>query len=163
MIFMNGILKGTLPLTGTVNKGQSATLGKSGTSFFSGKIDHIQIFNKALSYQEVSALYANTKSSPIITAIEDDKIKPDNFELKQNYPNPFNPETKLSYKLPVTGKVSLKIFDILGREVATLVDEVKEAGTHDVSFNGKGFASGAYFYRFQTGNFVKIKKMILLR
>lgn len=163
MIFMNGILKGTLPLTGTVNKGQSATLGKSGTSFFSGKIDNVQIFNKALSYQEVSALYANTKSSPIITAIEDDKIKPDNFELKQNYPNPFNPETKLSYKLPVTGKVSLKIFDILGREVATLVDEVKEAGAYDVSFNGKGFASGAYFYRFQTGNFVKIKKMILLR
>ena len=162
-IYMNGILKSTLPLTGTVNKGQVATLGKSGTSFFSGKIDNVQIFKKALTYQEVSDLYANTKTAVNITAVEDEDINLREFNLNQNYPNPFNPETKLSYQLPVSGRVSLKVFDILGREVATLVDEVKEAGTYDVSFSGKAFASGAYFYKFQSGNYVKIKKMILLK
>jgi hypothetical protein len=65
--------------------------------------------------------------------------------------------------MPVSGKASLKIFDMLGREVATLVDEVKEAGTYNVSFNGKAFTSGAYFYRFQSRDYVKIKKMILMK
>ena len=99
-----------------------------------------------------------------VTDVEGEKSEiPTTFDLNQNYPNPFNPETKISYQLPVSGKVSLKVFDVLGREVATLVDEVKEAGTYDVSFSGKAFASGAYFYKFQSGNYVKIKKMTLLK
>jgi len=85
------------------------------------------------------------------------------FNLSQNYPNPFNPETKLNYQLPVSGKVTLKVFDILGREAVTLVDEVKVAGTYEVSFNGTQLASGVYFYRLQSGNFVSIKKMMLLK
>ncbi|MHB8843022.1 MAG: T9SS type A sorting domain-containing protein [Candidatus Aquicultor sp.] len=88
---------------------------------------------------------------------------PTEFYLGNNYPNPFNPETKLRYQLPIRGKVSLKVFDLLGKEVATLVDEVKEAGTYDVSFNGKSFTSGVYFYKVQSGNYVKIKKMMLLK
>ncbi|MDP2303933.1 MAG: FG-GAP-like repeat-containing protein [Ignavibacteria bacterium] len=85
------------------------------------------------------------------------------FSLQQNYPNPFNPETVISYQLPVSGNVSLKVFDMLGREVVTLVNEVQEAGMYDVSFNGKAFASGAYIYRFQSGNYVKINKMVLMK
>jgi photosystem II stability/assembly factor-like uncharacterized protein len=88
---------------------------------------------------------------------------PAEFSLQQNYPNPFNPETIISYQIPVSGKVSLRVFDMLGREVATIVNEVQEAGIYDVSFNGKAFASGAYFYRFQSGDFVKINKMILMK
>jgi hypothetical protein len=95
--------------------------------------------------------------------VEVDLGMPAEFSLKQNYPNPFNPETVISYQMPVSGKASLKIFDMLGRAVATLVDEVKEAGTYNVSFNGRAFTSGAYFYRFQSGNFVKINKMVLMK
>ncbi|MCK9211027.1 MAG: T9SS type A sorting domain-containing protein [Ignavibacteriaceae bacterium] len=95
--------------------------------------------------------------------VEVDLGMPAEFFLKQNYPNPFNPETVINYQMPVSGKASLKIFDMLGREVATLVDEVKEAGTYNVSFNGRAFTSGAYFYRFQSGDYVKIKKMILMK
>jgi hypothetical protein len=88
---------------------------------------------------------------------------PAEFLLQQNYPNPFNPETVISYQLPVSGNVSLKVFDMLGREVATIVNEVQEAGIYDVSFNGKAFASGAYIYRFQSGNYIKINKMVLMK
>ena len=88
---------------------------------------------------------------------------PTEFELSQNYPNPFNPETVISYQLPVSGNVSLKVFDMLGREVVTLVDEVKEAGAYDVTFNGKALASGTYIYRLQSGDYIKIHKMILLK
>jgi len=95
--------------------------------------------------------------------VEADLGMPTEFSLQQNYPNPFNPETVINYQMPVSGKVSLKVFDILGREVATLVDEVKEAGTYNVSFNGKVFASGTYIYRFQAGNYIKINKMILMK
>jgi len=258
MIYLNGVKKGSLPLTGTVKTGQVAMLGRSAvsgtTSYFKGCMDNVAVYNKALSQAEVEAQYANhkivAKGVPVpveLTAfsaeaiqnkvsvrwetateknnlgfeiqrssdkqnftkigfvtgagttvekhsyvftdntpaagknyyrlkqidvdgsvnysqiVESGKIIPREFDLSQNYPNPFNPETKLSYQLPITGKVSLKVFDIIGREVATLVDEVKEAGTYDVSFNGNGLASGAYFYRIQSGNFVKIKKMILLK
>jgi len=95
--------------------------------------------------------------------VEADLGMPAEFSLQQNYPNPFNPETVISYQMPVSGRASLKVFDMLGREVATLVDEVKEAGAYNVSFNGKAFASGAYFYRFQSGDYVKINKMILMK
>ncbi|MFA6980846.1 MAG: LamG-like jellyroll fold domain-containing protein [Ignavibacteriaceae bacterium] len=169
MIYLNGVKKGTLPLTGTVKPGQVAMLGKSAASgtisFFKGKIDNVAIFKKALSQTEVEDLYTTHKitAKNLVSVDEVKNTIPNEFALSQNYPNPFNPETRLSYQLPVTGKVSLKVFDILGREVATLVDEVKEAGTYQVSFNAKAFASGAYFYRFQSGDFVKIKKMVLLK
>ncbi|MDP3830852.1 MAG: T9SS type A sorting domain-containing protein, partial [Ignavibacteriaceae bacterium] len=88
---------------------------------------------------------------------------PNDFSLNQNYPNPFNPETIISYQLPVSGNTSLKVFNILGSEVATLVNEVQEAGTYDVSFNGKDLTSGVYFFRLQAGDFIKINKMTLMK
>lgn len=169
MIYLNGVKKGTLPLSGTVKPGQVAMLGKSaisGTiSYFRGSIDNVAIYNKALSQAEVEDIYTTHKiaAKNLVSVEGQENILPVEFDISQNYPNPFNPETRLSYQLPVSGKISLKVFDILGREVATLVDEVKEAGTYQVSFNGKSFASGAYFYRFQSGDFVRIKKMILLK
>ncbi len=99
---------------------------------------------------------------------------PAEFALEQNYPNPFNPSTSIKYKIPSTnsslefgnsrlGFVSLKVYDLLGREVATLADEAKEPGTYTVQWNATGFASGVYLYRLSAGGFVSTKKMLLLR
>jgi photosystem II stability/assembly factor-like uncharacterized protein len=86
-----------------------------------------------------------------------------NFSLYQNYPNPFNPSTKISWQSPVSSWQSLKVFDVLGNEVATLVNEFKPAGTYEVEFNASGLSSGMYFYKLETGNFTEVKKMILIR
>jgi hypothetical protein len=88
---------------------------------------------------------------------------PKNFTLLQNYPNPFNPSTKITYQIPVTGNVKLVIYDLLGREVKTLINEVKQPGTYLVDFDGTNFASGIYFYKLESGTFSESKKMILLK
>jgi DNA/RNA endonuclease YhcR with UshA esterase domain len=88
---------------------------------------------------------------------------PEKFELMQNYPNPFNPSTYIEYKLPERTHVSLKVFDVLGREVATLVDAVQEAGSYRVRFESKELSSGVYFYVLRAGKFVDVKKMMLLK
>ena len=88
---------------------------------------------------------------------------PTEFELLQNYPNPFNPSTKISWQSPVGSHQTLKIYDVLGTEVATLVDEYKEAGTYEVEFNAEGITSGIYFYKLQAGSFTSVKKMILIK
>lgn len=88
---------------------------------------------------------------------------PNELELSQNYPNPFNPSTKISWQSPVSSHQILKVFDVLGREVATLVNEFKDAGYHEVEFNAAGLLSGVYFYRLQAGDYVETKKMILIR
>lgn len=85
------------------------------------------------------------------------------YKLYQNFPNPFNPTTTIRFEVPEESKVELKVYDILGREVATLVNEVKHAGNYKVSFNASDFASGVYFFRLQAGSFTNTKKMILLR
>ncbi len=85
------------------------------------------------------------------------------FNLAQNYPNPFNPTTKISYTIPERNNVSLKIYDMLGREVATLVNTTKEAGNYEVNFNASNLASGLYIYKIQAGSFTQSKKMLLLK
>uniref|UniRef100_A0A832DFK0 T9SS type A sorting domain-containing protein n=1 Tax=Ignavibacterium album TaxID=591197 RepID=A0A832DFK0_9BACT len=96
---------------------------------------------------------------------------PTTYELSQNYPNPFNPSTKISWQSPVGSWQTLKIYDVLGNEVATLVDEYKEAGRYEVEFSvaqsasadRPELASGIYLYRIQVGSFVETKKMILIK
>ncbi|HZW38684.1 MAG TPA: right-handed parallel beta-helix repeat-containing protein [Ignavibacteriaceae bacterium] len=88
---------------------------------------------------------------------------PDHFELGQNYPNPFNPSTSIRYALPTSMMVTLKVYNILGKEVATLVNEEKAAGYYEVNFNASNLASGTYIYQLQTGNNVDVKKMILMK
>ncbi len=85
------------------------------------------------------------------------------FELSQNYPNPFNPVTVIGFRLPVSGRITLKVHDVLGREAATLVNEYKPAGKYEVEFNASNLPSGVYFYRIQTGSYNAIRKMILLK
>jgi len=88
---------------------------------------------------------------------------PNNFSLEVNYPNPANPSTQITYTLPKATNVTLKIYDLLGREVALLVDERKLAGEHTVSWNAEGVPSGVYFYRIVAGDFIETKKMVLIR
>ncbi len=92
----------------------------------------------------------------------DNKI-PDKYSLSQNYPNPFNPTTNIEFRIADFGFVSLKVYDILGREVATLVNEEKPAGSYNVSFDASSLSSGVYFYRLNSGSFISTKKMILLK
>lgn len=101
----------------------------------------------------------------IVTNLElDTNVYPEDYNLYQNYPNPFNPHTVIRYQLPENGEVTLKVYDVLGREVATLVNEFKHAGSYDVTFNAANLSSGVYFYKMQTTQgFIQIKKMILLR
>jgi hypothetical protein len=83
--------------------------------------------------------------------------------LSQNYPNPFNPSTNIQFSIVRRQLTIVKVFDVLGREVATLVNEVKEPGTYTVQFNASSLASGVYFYRLQAGDFVQTKKLVLLK
>jgi len=96
--------------------------------------------------------------------IENDPLEiPTEFLLSQNYPNPFNPSTVISYQLVVGSHISLKIYDVLGNEVATLVNEEKPAGTYEMDFDASALSSGVYSYKIEAGDFVQTKKMILLR
>ncbi|MDP2303841.1 MAG: T9SS type A sorting domain-containing protein [Ignavibacteria bacterium] len=88
---------------------------------------------------------------------------PTEYKLEQNFPNPFNPATVIRYQLPAKILATLKIFDVLGKEVSVLVNEENEAGFHQVEFNGAGLASGVYLYSLQAGSFIKTKKFILLK
>jgi hypothetical protein len=111
----------------------------------------------------------SAKAAPVVTDVQS-KITdgPVKYELEQNYPNPFNPTTTIKFRISSPGFVTLKIYDILGREVASLVNQNKKAGNYAVTWNGRNefnyaVASGIYFYRLHANNFVQTKKMIMLK
>lgn len=93
--------------------------------------------------------------------VEAEIIHPKEFVVEQNYPNPFNPETRISFALPQQSHVKVTIFNILGQEIETLVNETREAGQHTIDFNADGLNSGVYLYKIEAGSFVQVKKMIL--
>jgi hypothetical protein len=90
-------------------------------------------------------------------------LLPSKYELNQNYPNPFNPVTKINFALPKRAYVSLKIYNMLGKEVAALVSDTKEAGYYTIDFNGSDLSSGVYYCRLESGGFMDVKKMILVK
>ena len=98
-----------------------------------------------------------------IMNIEEPLIELKEFSLSQNYPNPFNPSTKISWQSPVSCWQTLKVFDVLGREVTTIVDEYKQAGSYKVEFNASNLASGIYFYQLKAGVFIETNKMVLMK
>ncbi len=102
-------------------------------------------------------------SGNIVTGIKDESIVLNEFKLEQNYPNPFNPSTKISWQSPVSSRQVLKVFDVLGNEIATLIDEYRSAGKYVVEFDATRLSSGMYFYKLESGKFSSIKKMILMR
>jgi len=95
--------------------------------------------------------------------VEVNVTNPLTFALSQNYPNPFNPTTVISYSVPQESFVSLKVYNILGKEVASLVSNQVEAGIHEVNFNASNLSSGMYFYTIKAGNFTATRKLLLLK
>ena len=134
--------------------------GYSTSAGLLGMIDEFRIWDKALSDAEVAAAWNHQF---IISGITPVINMPDQFGLSQNYPNPFNPSTKIDYQIPNSGLVILKVYDVLGKEVATLINEVKQAGSYTVTFNASSLPSGTYFYRLEAGDYLNVKKMILLK
>ena len=119
-----------------------------------------------------SNLYAGTRGagvwqrplSEMVTATEESPGSlPLKYSLRQNYPNPFNPVTTINYAIPKAGLVVIKVFDLLGREVETLVNEEKAAGNYNIQFNGSSLSNGIYFYRMRAGDFFQTKKLVLLK
>ena len=110
------------------------------------------------------SMYTTIKYIQNPVAVENDKkVTPKSYDLSQNYPNPFNPLTKIRYALPKANRVIFKIYNQLGHEMATLVNEIKAAGEYEAQWNAEGFPSGVYIFRLQAGEFVESKKLILLR
>lgn len=98
-----------------------------------------------------------------VTAVKENSVVPGTYSLEQNYPNPFNPSTTIKYSLATTGNVTLKIFDVLGREVSMLVNEVQVAGNHTAVLNASHLASGMYIYKLESGSFSSVKKMMFVK
>ncbi len=98
-----------------------------------------------------------------VVGVEDEITLPTEFALEQNYPNPFNPSTTFRYSIPAQSKVVIKVYDILGNEIATLMDEEKSIGTYELTWNAENLPSGVYFYQLRSGSFVETKKMLLLK
>jgi hypothetical protein len=109
--------------------------------------------------------YDGVSYAAVSTIVSDVEIHlvPTGFMLSQNYPNPFNPSTNFEFRVSDLGFVSLKVFDILGREVATLVNEVRPAGVYKVRWDASSLPSGVYVFRLRAGNLVSAKKMILMK
>ncbi|MFA6597250.1 MAG: ice-binding family protein [Ignavibacteriaceae bacterium] len=116
--------------------------------------------------QTAVTLDANAVVNPLVTSVKNE-LAPKAFALLQNYPNPFNPSTRIQYSLEKTAQVSLKVYNVLGLEVATLVNSRQDAGSYNVPFSANNgslnLSSGVYFYRLETGSFVSTKKMILMK
>ncbi len=117
--------------------------------------------------KSVNAFYSAKENQGIVTAVEDfnetNGTGLTTFNLSQNYPNPFNPNTNIRYAISSAQLVALKVYDVLGNEVATLVNEYKPAGSYEINFNAIELTSGVYFYKLQAGEFYETRKMILLK
>jgi len=142
--------------TGTVNYGWSGTVTPTKSSY---------------TFSPTSQAYSNVTSNlsndyvgiEPVSVGQISQVIPNHFALSQNHPNPFNPSTIITYDLPKEGMVTIKIYDLLGREVKTLVDEYKSAGSYSVAFDARNLTSGTYFYRLTSGDFTEIKKLILMK
>jgi parallel beta-helix repeat protein len=124
---------------------------------FTGQLGYLRPTNRHAALRMMnSRLFKSIKKSP-------SRIIPKQFSLSQNYPNPFNPVTTIKYSLPRDVKVLIKVYDIIGKEVKTLVNDFQKAGYYEIRFDGTNFATGVYFYRFEAGEFVQTKKMVLVK
>ena len=142
--------------------GYQPSIGSYGQNlggYFEGKIDDIRVYSRVLTAGEIDSLF----NEGITSAEEIGNAIPTEFELYQNYPNPFNPATKIKYSIPQKAKVKLTVYDLLGREVAVLLNEEKLRGKYEVSFDAGSLSSGFYFYRIQASAFNFVRKMLLLK
>ena len=133
----------------------------------SGKVVFTAFGFESIALAERRALFAeriiNWLNIPVSVEDSNSDLLPETFDLQQNYPNPFNPETTIEFKISSTTPVSIKVYDLLGKEVAVLINEVKQQGIYRVYFDGGNLASGVYFYKMIAGDFSSVKKMSLLK
>jgi len=164
LIYRDGTLLSTNPRTINMPTGSGFKVGGYSSSSYatSGLIDEFRVYNRALTAAEITGTW--NMELPVYQGVNNNQNNvPATYNLSQNYPNPFNPTTNISYTLPKTGNVKLVVFDILGREITTLVNGVKTAGTHVVNFNASNLSSGVYFYRIEASDFTATKKMMLVK
>lgn len=147
----NGLQQWIIDYNDPFNKGDCAT------SILIDKTNSILI--SGFSYNSMVTI----KYTQLMSVNPISKYLPNQSELKQNYPNPFNPVTTIKYDIPKEMKVTIKIYDLIGKEVATLVNEMKQPGYYEAKFNGNNLASGVYFYKIEAGDFIAVKKMVLMK
>jgi hypothetical protein len=115
-----------------------------------------------LNITQITEFSINSITFSLPTSVDVENV-PARFQLSNNYPNPFNPTTTIAFSLPSKYFVTLKIFDVIGREVAVLVSEELPEGNYSRQWKATGFPSGVYFYRLEAGNFVDVKKLVLMK
>ena len=133
-------------------------------------VSHLNAITLVKSYSQIAQEFYDAEF-PLPVSLNDNKVLPLNFELQQNYPNPFNPSTKIRYSVPFSSKVTIKVFDVLGNEIESLLNEEKPAGTYELTWYAEGLPSGVYFYQLRVSDpsadleqgFVETKKMLLLK
>jgi hypothetical protein len=123
----------------------------------------LSVENNDISYYDVSAWTYTWIGDKTTVGVEDQQLTVLSYSLSQNYPNPFNPTTLISYSLPKSGFVTLKVFDVLGREVTTLVNQNQNSGSYNITFNASNLSTGVYFYKLEAGEYLSIKKMLLIK
>ena len=131
-----------------------------------GKINlvkHCLLFNNGWVVGAFGVILHTSNGGVAFVEEEQTNELPSEFLLSQNFPNPFNPSTKIKYSIPQSSNVVIKVFDVLGNEIETLVNEEKSAGTYEINWYAEQLPSGVYFYQLKAGSFVEIKKMVLLR
>ena len=156
-----------------VVNGESQSLTMNGTADWTNYvIDSVQLnlsagFDNTIRFSSTGSDFGNldeiTIVSRSITAVELTNDLPTDYQLYQNYPNPFNPTTIINYSIPAVEFAQLKIYDVLGKEITTLVNEQKSPGNYQVEFNANGLPSGIYFYQLHAGSFISTKKMLLMK
>ncbi|KXK52302.1 MAG: fibronectin type III domain-containing protein [Chlorobi bacterium OLB5] len=165
IIYRNGALISTNPRAINMPTGTGFYVGGYSSGFgLSGRMDEFRLIRRALTPAEVAAQWnSDLGGCGLVGITQNNNQIPNLYSLSQNYPNPFNPVTNIKFALPNTGLVKLVVFDILGREVSTLVNEVRTAGNYTVDFDASSLSSGVYFYRIESGNFTDTKKMLLVK
>ncbi len=162
----------------TDNNDQVFAIGSPGIVTSTDNGNSWDTLNAGLTTNDVSAIAKNSEGEIFVGTpggvyicvkktptgvINNKEILPNNFMLSQNYPNPFNPTTTIKYQIPELSFVKIKVYDVLGNEISTLLNEEKHTGTYELTWNAEQLPSGVYFYRLQAGDFVQTRKMVLLK
>ncbi|MBP1682890.1 MAG: 5'-Nucleotidase domain protein, partial [Ignavibacteriaceae bacterium] len=133
------------------------------TGLQSAAVVEMNTTSAAFAYVGTNSTNAYFNNQDWTVDVQVEEGTPENYSLDQNYPNPFNPSTTIKFRIPESSFVSLRVYNVLGKEVATLVSEEMNAGSYEVNFQASNLSSGVYFYKLETGNFVKTNKMILMK
>jgi hypothetical protein len=126
-------------------------------------VDEFRVYNRRLDSTEIAATWNHTLPHTATGLSLQNNEMPSGYALEQNFPNPFNPSTTIAYSIPKDGHVEMRIFDVIGRETATLVDRFQQAGKYRASFDASSLPSGVYIYRLMSSGFVATRRMVLVR